>query len=125
MREVCRMLHIKQAMSNAYHFQTGGQTECANKVEEEIHKHYVSPPHDDWDEHLDMAEFAINDAWQLSVQETPFMLNYRQHPLNSLSLQTQSHAPATVEFTESMQYGTERAVQCLEHAQQMQKAYTG
>jgi len=62
MREVCRMLHIKQAMSNAYHFQTGGQTECANKVEEEIHKHYVSPPHDDWDEHLDMAEFAINDA---------------------------------------------------------------
>jgi len=86
-------------------------------------RHYVSPTHDDWDEHLDMAEFAINDAWQESVQETPFMLTYGQHPLNFLSLQTHSHVPAAVEFTENMQYGTERAVQCLERAQQRQKAY--
>ncbi len=24
----------------------------------------MNPNHDDWDEHLNMAEFAINDAWQ-------------------------------------------------------------
>ncbi len=44
------------------------------------------------------------------------MLNHGQHPLNFLSLQTHSHVPAAVEFTENMQYGTERA-------QQSQKAY--
>ena len=73
MREVCRMLNIKQAMSTAYHPQTDGQIARANRVLEEMLRHYVSPTHDDWDEHLDMAEFAINDAWQESVQETPFM----------------------------------------------------
>jgi len=123
MREVCRMLNIMQAMSIAYHPQTDGQTERANRVLEEMLRHYVSPTHDDWDEHLDMVEFAINDAWQESVHETPFMLTYGQHPLNLLSLQTHSHVPAAVEFTENMQYGTERAVQRLERAQQRQEAY--
>ena len=33
----------------------------------------MNPFHTDWDEQLDVAEFAINDAWQESVQETPFM----------------------------------------------------
>ncbi len=60
MREVCRMLNIKQAMSTAYYPQTDGQTERANRVFEKILRHYVSPIHDDWDEHLDVAEFAIN-----------------------------------------------------------------
>jgi len=31
--------------------------------------------------------------------------------------------PAAVEFTENMQHGTERTVQCLERAQQRQKGY--
>jgi len=94
MREVCRMHNIKQAMSTAYHPQTDGQTERANRALEEMLRHYVSPTHDDRDEHLDMAEFAINDAWQESVQGTPFMLIYGQHPLNFLSLQNHSHVPA-------------------------------
>lgn len=31
---------------------------------EETLRHYVSPNHGDWDEHLNMAEFAINAAWE-------------------------------------------------------------
>ena len=45
-----------------------------------------------------MGEFAIDNAWQESVQETPFMLNYGQHPLNFLSLHIHSHVPAEAEF---------------------------
>ena len=30
-------------------------------------RHYLSHTHDEWDEHLDMADSAINDAWQESV----------------------------------------------------------
>ena len=70
-----------------------------------------------------MAEFAINDAWQESVKATPFMLNYGQHPLNFLSVQTHSQVPAAASFTEDMQLGQERAVECLKRAQQRQKAY--
>ena len=124
-REVCRLLNIRQAMSSAYHPQTDGQTERTNRVLEDMLRHYVSPTHHDWDEHLDMAEFAINDAWHESVQETPFMLNHGQHPLNFLSLQThahKSHVPAAAAFTANMQLGTERAIACLERAQQRQKA---
>ena len=69
MREVCRFL--KQAMSTAYHPQSDSQTERANRVLEEMLRQYVNLSHDDWDEQLDMAELAINDAWQESVQETP------------------------------------------------------
>ena len=79
----------------------------------------MNPFHTDWDEHLDMAEFAVNDAWQESVQETPFMLNYNygQHSLNFLSLQTHFHVPAAADFTENMQQGTACARSCLERAQ--------
>ena len=103
-------------MSTAFHPQTDGQTERVNRTLEDMLRQYVNPFHTDWDEHLDMAEFAINDAWQESVQETPFMLTYGQHPLNFLSLQTHSHVPAAAEFTESMQQGTARAKSCLERA---------
>ena len=123
MREVCRLLGVQQAMSTAYHPQTDGQTERANRVLEEMLRQYVSPHHDDWDEHLDMAEFAINDAWQESVQETPFMLNFGQHPQNFMSLQTHSHVPAAAEFTENMHCGAERAKELLKVAQERQKAY--
>ena len=58
----------------------------------------MNPFHTDWDEHSDMAESAINDALQESVQETPFMLNYGQHPSNFLSLQTHSHMPTAADF---------------------------
>ena len=123
MREVTRMLNIQQAMSTAYHPQTDGQTERANRVLEDMLRHYVSPTHCDWDEHLDMAEFAINNAWQESVQETPFMLNSGQHPLDVMSLQTHSQVPAASDFVKDMQFGLKHAMECLEHAQQRQKAY--
>ena len=38
-------------------------------------------------------------------------------------LETYSHVPAAAEFTENMRQGTERAKECLERAQQRQKAY--
>ena len=107
MREVCRLLNIKQAMSTAYHPQADGQIECADRVLEEMLRQYVSPFHDDWDDHLDMAEFAINDTWQESVQQTPFMLNYGQHPLNFLTLQTHSHVTDAADFTDMMLSSTE------------------
>ena len=110
-------------MLTAFHPQTDSQTERVNRTSEDMLRQYVNPFHTDWDEHLDMAEFAINDAWEVSVQATPLMLNYGQHLLTFLSLQTPSHVPAAADFTETMQQGTARAKSCLERAQPRQKTY--
>ena len=123
MREVCRLMSVKQSMSTAYHPQSDGQTERSNRTLEEMLRHYVVPVHDDWDTLLDYVECAINDSWQESTQETPFMLNYGQHPLNALSLDTHSDVPAAIAHTVKWQDAVERAKECLHRAQQRQKAY--
>lgn len=40
--ELQRLIGSKQAMSTAFHLQTDGQTERANRVIEEVLRHYVS-----------------------------------------------------------------------------------
>jgi len=65
-------------MSTAYHPETDGQTKRINKVIVMM-RHYISPTHDDWDEHLTTIEFAINNAYQQSIGITPpvaFRLTY-------------------------------------------------
>jgi hypothetical protein len=42
-----------------------------NRVLEDMLRHYISPTQDDWDEHLDLAEFAYNNARQGSTGESP------------------------------------------------------
>ena len=67
-------------MSTAYHPQTDGQTERANRTLEDILRHYVSNKQDDWDEHLTAAEIAVNNSVQASTGFTPYFLNYGEHP---------------------------------------------
>ena len=65
--ELTASLGTKLAMSIALHPASDGQTETTNRTLEEMLRHFVSPTQDDWDEHLDAAEFAINNAWPESV----------------------------------------------------------
>ena len=65
-------------MSTAYHPQTDGQTERANRTLEEMLRSRVNFAQTDWDEHLAAAELAINNATQASTGFTPFYLNYGQ-----------------------------------------------
>ena len=74
-------LHRTQLkMSTAYHPQTDGQTERANRTLEDILRHYVSNKQDDWDEHLTAAEIAVNNSVQASTGFTPYFLNCGEHP---------------------------------------------
>jgi hypothetical protein len=70
-----RMLDTKLAMSTAFHPQTDGQTERANRTLEEMLRAYVNFAQDDWDERLTAAEVAVNSAQQASTGFTPFYLN--------------------------------------------------
>jgi hypothetical protein len=63
------------AMSTAYHPQTDGQTERANRTIEEMLRSYVSTNQTDWDEHVSMLELAYNNSTQASTQFSPFFMN--------------------------------------------------
>jgi transposase InsO family protein len=76
-----RIVETKISPSTAYHPQTDGQTERANRTIIEMLRPYVNQYHTDWDEHLPTVEFAYNNSVNMSHGFTPFYLNYARHPL--------------------------------------------
>ena len=121
--ELTALLGTRRAMSTAYHPSTDGQTERTNMTLDEMLRHFVNPVHDDWDEHLDAAEFAINNSWQESVCNTPFFLNSGQHPLTPATADIDTESPAAKAFTEELQAAVELAKESWQSAQDRQAAY--
>lgn len=72
-QHLAERLGITWKLSTAYHPQTDGQTERTNRTIEDMLRHFVSPSADDWDKYLAEIQFAINNAWQESVRQTPFL----------------------------------------------------
>ena len=85
-QELWSRLGTKLAMSTAYHPQTDGQTERANRTIEEMLRAYVNKRQNDWDCHLTAVEIAYNNSRQASTGYSPFFLNTGQHPQLPLSL---------------------------------------
>jgi hypothetical protein len=92
--ELWKRLGTKLAMSTAYHPQTDGQTERANRTIEEILRAYVNTQQNDWDLHLTAVEFAYNNSKQASTGFSPFYLNYGQHPSFPLTSLFQQVSPS-------------------------------
>lgn len=63
-------------MSTAYHPQTDGQTERANRTIEEMLRARVNAMGNDWDKHLDVLEMAYNSSVNASTGYSPFRLNH-------------------------------------------------
>ena len=84
--QLWKQLGTKLAMSTAYHPQTDGQTERANRTIEEMLRAYVNQTQNDWDQHLVAIEFAYNNGKQASTGFSPFYLNYGQHPSLPLAM---------------------------------------
>jgi hypothetical protein len=78
-------LGTKQCLSTAYHPQSDGQSERMNRVLEETLRHYVSADMTNWDLHLPLREFAVNNSYNESTKSTPFCLNYGRQPQVPLS----------------------------------------
>lgn len=79
-RELTRHLQTELKHLTAYHPQTDGLTECTNQTLETYLRAYVSYQQDDWVDYLPLAEFAFNNAVNLSTNQTPFYANYGFHP---------------------------------------------
>src|SRR6266403_5338385 len=81
---------VQLKMSTSHHPQTDGQTERANRVLEDILRHYVSKNQNDWDLHLSAAEIAVNSSMQASTNFTPYYLNYGYEPTFNIDATTLS-----------------------------------
>jgi len=124
MKTLLGILCTKQRLSTAFHPQTNGQTERMNRTLEGMLRHYVGPHHQDWDNHLAMAEFAMNNAYQESIKTTPFRLVFNKDPPTPLSMgRTESSVPAATDFANQMQQSLVNAEKCLDAACQHQKRY--
>jgi hypothetical protein len=80
MQDLFRCLGCKHAPTTAYRPQSDGQTERTNRVLQEMLRNYVSVTHDDWQEYLDLAEFAYNNSYHAAIKTTPFRLTYGFDP---------------------------------------------
>jgi hypothetical protein len=79
-----RALGTELRFSTAFHPQTDGQSERANRTLEEYLRHFINPRQDDWDEYLDLAEFAVNDSVNPATGYSPFYLAFGQNPSSPL-----------------------------------------
>ena len=72
-------------MSTAFHPQTDGQTERVNRQLEQVLRHVVNARHDNWDQHLSIVEFALNNHTSQSTGYTPFFLDTGRNPITPLT----------------------------------------
>lgn len=120
-KELFRLLGPKAHMSTAYHPQSDGQTENMNRTLEDMLRHWITPSLDNWDELLDCAEFAINNAYNASIKDTPFRMNSGQNPLTPLGMVADTHVPAAQDFADGMRASLKSAQKAMLEAQQRQK----
>ena len=75
-----------------------------NRTVEDYLKSCSATVHDEWDQQLSLAEFAINNAKNESTKETPFFLNYERHIVSPLSYEI----PTRLEQSDATLPGCER-----------------
>uniref|UniRef100_A0A383WFN5 Reverse transcriptase n=1 Tax=Tetradesmus obliquus TaxID=3088 RepID=A0A383WFN5_TETOB len=109
--------------STAFHPQTDGQSERANRTLEEVLRHFVNPRQDNWDEHLALAEFAINDSVNPSTGYTPFYLAYGQEVQHPIDIAAHVNVPAAEQRAADIEEAVEHAKLKLQEAQARQAQY--
>ena len=123
-QQLWKLCNTQLKMSTAYHPQTDGQTERANRTLEDILRHYVSNKQDDWDEHLTAAEIAVNSGVQASTGFTPYYLNYGDHPVFPPPVQFDDVSNESVyDMMQKLQNNIELAKRNMQNAKDRQTHY--
>ncbi len=120
---LCYFLGIKRKLSIAFHSQTDGQTERENSTMEAYLRAFVNWEQNNWANLLPMAEFAYNNAKNVSTGHTPFEVNCGYHPRVSFKedVDPRSRSRSANELAEELRELMEVCYQNLLHAQELQK----
>jgi len=123
-KELFRLLDTKLKRSTAYHPQTDGQTERANRTIEEMLRSYINDTQTNWDTLLGAVEFAYNNSTNPSTGFTPFYMNYGTHPAVPTTLDLPpGQNEAAINLTDRIQTIITKATDHLLRAQQRQSRY--
>ena len=79
--EMFSLLGTDLRFSTAFHPETDGQSEVTIRVLENFLRPYIEHRPSTWTSQLPLAEFAANNAVNVSTGFTPFYLNSGQHPV--------------------------------------------
>jgi hypothetical protein len=117
-----KALGSSSKLSTAYHPQTDGQTERANRVVADTLRHYCDYAQDDWDMQLPLVEFALNNAISAATGMTPFFALYGYHPQLMASINLPECKNPQVNTTaETLRVRLQRAKECIQAAQDRMK----
>ena len=86
MKEVYRLLSVKQSTTSPYHTISNGVVENFNKCLKNLLKKIASEKPKDWHRYLGPLMFAVRDTPQDSMGFTPFELIYGRSVRTPLSL---------------------------------------
>ena len=116
------------SMSTAYHPQTDGQTENANRTLEIMLRSVVNFEQNDWEDHLAAAELAVNNARNATTGLSPFYMFYGREarlPLDlALTPLTKARAsPSAADALARWRAALVRAQETTKTAQLRQKKY--
>jgi hypothetical protein len=121
-RALLDSLGTKLSVSTAFHPQTDGQTERANRTLEEMLRAFVNHRQDNWARLLPLVEFAYNNSQQASTKQTPFYLNHGRHPLlpSSISTHANQEAPTAAALAQHLRDTLAKAQTQLAKSQERQ-----
>jgi transposase InsO family protein len=121
-RELLRLSGTKLQMSSAFHPQSDGQSESANKVIVMYLRCLTGDRPRDWLRWLPWAEYVFNTAFQSSLRETPFRVVYGRDPPSLRSYeQGATRVPAVAQSLAERAEFIDDIRHRLEQAQAVQK----
>ena len=98
-RELMRLMGAKLHMTTAFHPQSDGQTEAANRVITMYLRCFIGDRPRQWLRWLPWAEFVYNTAYQTSLRDTPFRIVYGRDPPTIRSYEPEETRVAAVAKT--------------------------
>ena len=81
-KELLKIIRVKLNLSTAYHPETDGQSQRAFRTIEEMLRCYTSYTEKNCSRFLPGLEFAYNNHARDSTLQTPFFIEYGQHPFS-------------------------------------------
>jgi len=114
--ELCKLLHIKQNMSTAYHPQTDGSSERTNQTLEQYLRVFCGTQQNNWHAWLPLAQYTKNSWPSATTKKTPFdlLIGYTpqiHQPTRSSNLPTLEQRLSTIKEARNAAQEAQRKAQ--------------
>src|SRR5436309_14593300 len=116
-------LKIKLDMSTAFHPQTDGSTEIANKTIIQILRNWISTKQDNWAQHLPLVAYPINISTNDTTKMSPFYIRFGHQPKFLPDPYIKTFIPATDEFLDALAATQYMAAKALMESRSSQEPY--